>query len=102
MSKINSPTSIFNLKNIAIIFIGILTLFAVYKYFLTERSQFIVTAKHSQLTFSGKAYNPVISPDGKTFAYIEEGVVDKLMIRGYKWWKTGGNFFGFFIWGKIH
>jgi len=86
----NSTSSFVNLKNIAIVFLGVIILVILINYLLKENNQRNVPlAKYSQLTFNGKAYAPAISPNGKSFAFINAGnnLDDKLMIQDL----SGGN-----------
>ena len=54
---------------------------------LREGTALPAQAKHRQITFTGKALYPAISPDGKSIAYIARDSLYRIVIRDL----TGGN-----------
>ena len=71
----NKSTNFFNTRNIAVGLVIILIFAILYIYFPNQeqlKQKTIIPAKHTQITFTGKARSPEISPDGSLVAYITD------------------------------
>ncbi len=72
------PKSILNLKTLGVTLTVFMLIVLLIIYFPIGKEQVISQpAKHTQITFTGKARSPEISPDGSFIAYISSETPDK-------------------------